>query len=292
MNDNNLNIPIYLDQKIVFDMIAIIEDGFSQFVSVETSNESNAETNGEVKSGLGLSNKLSFLNVKLDGNMSAKGGQNEKVQQTSQKTHTPTSLFQKFWNYLDENKLIKNINKMDNFKVGDFVEFKGTLSSNPVISTVDSFKQMVELISAITPVSNGGKKDKKNNTEIIKQLNALSQGLQSGGKIDLICTLEEDNEIKKVVIPVDLEYFGKNGIAEVAEGQYKIIGKVVKFVDKDDSINLLRNTSFSKMKSELLRQLFDAFNSPEMDSAGIESTEMTTQISGPSIMILPIAIYI
>ena len=292
MDVNTLKIPIYLDQKIVFDMIAIIEDGFSQFVSIETSNENNNESNGEVKTELGLSKKLSFLNVKLDGNMSVKDGQTEKVQQTTQKTHTPTSLFQKLWKYLDENKLIKNINKIDDFKVGDFVEFKGTLSRNPVISTVDSFKQMVELVNAVTPMSNGSKKSKNNNNEILKQLNALSQGLQVGGKLDLICTLEEDNEIKKVVIPVDLEFFGKNGVAEAADGQYRIIGKVVKFVDGNDSINLLRNTSFSKMKSVLLEQLFNAFNSPEMESAGIERTEIITCIKGPSIMIIPIAIYI
>lgn len=291
MINNKLNIPIYLNQKIIFDMMAIIEDGFSQFVSIETSNEGSTVTNGEVEAGLGLSNKLSFLNVKLDGGISSTDEQNGKVQQTTQKTHTPTSLFQKFWNYLDENKLIKSIESKKDFEVGDFVEFRGTLTKNPIISMVDSFKQIMEMMSVISPSQNGNKKN-KNDSEILKQLNALSQGLQTGGKFDLICNVEGNSEIERVVVPVDLEYFGPNGVIEAIEGQYKIIGKVVKYVDNENSINLLRNTSFSRLKSTLLDQLFNAFNSADMDDAGFESTEILTQVSGPSIMILPIAIFI
>ena len=40
---NKLTIPIYLNTKIVFDMLATIEDGFAKVKNVQTSKNKNRE---------------------------------------------------------------------------------------------------------------------------------------------------------------------------------------------------------------------------------------------------------
>lgn len=39
----DLSIPIYLDQKIVFDLLAVFEDGFSQIYSYKKSDADSSE---------------------------------------------------------------------------------------------------------------------------------------------------------------------------------------------------------------------------------------------------------
>ena len=43
IDKNKLTIPIYLNTKIVFDMLATIEDGFSEVKNIQTSKSKNRE---------------------------------------------------------------------------------------------------------------------------------------------------------------------------------------------------------------------------------------------------------
>jgi len=67
VNDRTLNIPIYLNQRVVFDMLASIEDGFSQFSTISTSSEKSSLSSGEASAEIGTSNVFAFLGVKLRG---------------------------------------------------------------------------------------------------------------------------------------------------------------------------------------------------------------------------------
>lgn len=290
MKKSRLNIPIYLNEKIVFDMMAIIEDGFSQFVTVQSSKEDSTENKDELKAGVGI-NKLAFLNVNLKAGLSSLEGQQNKTHETMQKTHTPTSIFQKFYDYLYDNELVTNIEHVKNFNVGDFVEVEGMFRKNPIISVIESIKQLANL-QIMMKSSEKGKNKKKDDAQLLSQFNALLNGLKNDGRIDLICNVKGSNDIKHVVIPVDINNFISKDTNEVIEGEYKVLGKIIRYVDENNSINLLRNTSFSKLNNRFLDMIFKSFNSVEMADAGFESEEIITDINGPSIMIIPIAIFI
>ena len=50
IDKNKLTIPIYLNTKIVFDMLATIEDGFSEVKNIQTSR--NEDNYGKFKSNI------------------------------------------------------------------------------------------------------------------------------------------------------------------------------------------------------------------------------------------------
>lgn len=56
---DNLCIPIYLNDKIVFDLLAIIEDGFSKVSEITTSSVKEKNINGQVDSGVSSTGILS-----------------------------------------------------------------------------------------------------------------------------------------------------------------------------------------------------------------------------------------
>ena len=63
---NKLTIPIYLNTKIVFDMLATIEDGFAEVKNVQTSKSKNREN--DIETNIGSNNLFAFLNVGIHGN--------------------------------------------------------------------------------------------------------------------------------------------------------------------------------------------------------------------------------
>lgn len=67
IDKNKLTIPIYLNTKIVFDMLATIEDGFSEVKNIQTSKSKNREEDAEAN--IGMSNLFALFSVGLKGNL-------------------------------------------------------------------------------------------------------------------------------------------------------------------------------------------------------------------------------
>jgi len=300
MNDRKLNIPIYLNQKIVFDMLASIEDGFSQLSTIQTSSEKNSLSSGEATAEIGSSNVFALLGVKLKGSLKGENTCKDSEILSQEKVHTPSSLFQKLRDYLSKEKLIKkidNIGSLSGLYAGDFIEIEGELSKNPIVSLMDSFMQMMEIASAFSD-SQPSQGKKANNSQqsdkkIINQMKAVSDGLQSGNIVDLICKIKSDESDITAVLPVYNDYFFNRNMNEITDGQYRVIGKITKVtIDSQDSINLLRNTSFSLMQQSMLDTMFAGFKNQDMQDAGMIIPDTSTVVSGPAVMILPIAIFI
>lgn len=80
-------------------------------------------------------------------------------------------------------------------------------------------------------------------------------------------------------------------MSDLVDGQFKIIGKVIRSVsDSSDSINLLRKTALSKMPSALMLEALGHLSALGSEQ-GFGIPELTLEIKGPAIQILPIAIY-
>ncbi|WP_420314948.1 DUF6414 family protein [Dorea longicatena] len=95
----------------------------------------------------------------------------------------------------------------------------------------------------------------------------------------------------KVVLPTDENYFLNNNMSEITDGNYKILGKVVQIYKDSGEISLLRNTVFSKLQLDKMKEFQDIFNDPALADF-IGNGGITTTIEAPVIMIIPIAIYV
>ena len=284
IDKNKLTIPLYLNTKIVFDMLATIEDGFSAVKNIQTSRNKNKEEDTEAS--IGTSNLFALFSVGIKGNMKSGCSNDQTI--IEEKTHTPVSLFQKLKSDLEVAKLVNR--DIDKFAIGDFVEIQGTLKANPLIDMLSALKELMALANLFSdkPPKNQSKKDKlMSDARFNAQIEGLINGLQADGKKDIIC---ESTGIK-VILPTDENYFLNSNMSEVTDGNYKILGKVIQICKENGEISLLRNTVFSKLQIEKMNEFEELFNDPALKQF-IGEDGLSTKVKAPVAMIIPIAIYI
>lgn len=290
MGNDNLYLPIYLNQRIVFDLLAILEDGFSQMKKVNTSEQINKSTSVEANGEIGFSNVFALIETKLNPSFKRNTDKGNTRDESEDRIHTPNSLFAKLYERLDTNNKIKSISSEDdisNINEGDFIEIEGRLLKNPLIALLDSFKAIMEM--AVVFDNTNAKKKKNEDKNIINQMKFLSNHLKNGDMFDLICKVNQSD--LSVVLPVYIKYFYNENMNEIIDGNYKVLGKVTNIVrsEEDEGINLLRNTTLSLIKESLLDQVITSLtDSPDFNMNSIDSK---TVIEYPALQVIPIAIY-
>lgn len=197
--------------------------------------------------------------------------------------------------YLHHEKLIKTSDFLNSLP-GDFVEMKLSLKKNPLIDTLDGFSSLMKMAILFqennnTPVNKNQQKPiKNNNQKILEQLDSLSNQLKVEGSLDLIGTLTE-NENLKVVLTLDRAFIGDPSLSDIADGHFSVLGKITRVIkdEEDESVNLLRKTSLSKLNKNLLDQMFSGF--AQLEEHGIKNQNLETEIQPPVIQLIPIAIF-
>jgi hypothetical protein len=287
-NDRVLPVTTYLNQNVVFDLLAVIEDGFSQVTNLNVSNTDGKTTNSSLNGEAGFG--LYGIKTKIKAAMGMEKNSSEEKSSSEEKIHTPTSLFAKLLSYLEENQLIHEIEEqvdLDNLMPGSFVRFNSKLEKNPLVSLLESMEQIMVLAMTFQPTQKSNKKD--GNQEILKQVKSMRNSLVENDNMDLICTINE-METLKAVLPVYLNYFIHKNTNEIIDGNYTVFGKVVKVVSTDqDEINLFRNTAFKLFQQKILDNLFQSMNTES--NGQLEFPNIASKITTPAILVIPIAIY-
>lgn len=297
---DQLIIPVYLNEKTVFDMLAIMEDGFST-VS-EITNGSSFAANGEAKlAGGGSTNPLleQLFKIQLDSNLAGNVNTSKSSAAKFEKVHTNVSLFSKLRTTLLKNGFLVDTskNKFDfsKVKVGDFIEVEGELQKNPLFDVLEKCSSICRVGEIFLPEINtcGKKLQTKNSEQKIaktfnKQIKNFADEINKSGTIDYIL----DSDRGKLVLSLQEQYLiGNENVSEIIGGRFKVLGKVIKVCSsKQESIDLLRKTSLNAMNDTLLKTFSEAFKSEEL--AQFNMPKVVFEIKGPSAIVIPIAIYI
>ncbi|MCY8565639.1 DUF6414 family protein [Bacillus sonorensis] len=289
MNNNLLPITSYLNQKIVFDLLAVIEDGFAQVTNISSASGKDEKTNFEGNAEIGIKNVFGLLGFKGNGGYSKAKSEENTDSFSEERVHTPTSLFSRLYSYLEEEGYIKEISNREDLNVlspGNFVEFRSTLQQNPLVSLLESMEQILVTYIRLEGTTKKGKKNEE--SDILKQIKNMKSSLIQNETIDLICSIDKD---LKAVAPIYMDFFYNRNMNEVIDGEYTVLGKVVKVVNDESSsgINLFRNTGFKLMKQDFLTDMFDKFELEANDQLDIP--EITTIVKNPALLVIPIAIY-
>lgn len=78
--------------------------------------------------------------------------------------------------------------------------------------------------------------------------------------IDLICETTKGCSFS-TVMPVYMDYFFNGNMNEIVNGEFKVFGKVTNLcTDSNDSIDLLRNTSFTLLKKGMIDEIVQSMN--------------------------------
>lgn len=291
-------VPIYLNQQIVFDLLAILEDGFSTLSSIKTSTAEIEKEKSGIGASFGLSNVFALLNVSLKGDRSKEAGSDDRSESSYEKVHTPTSLFARLRQGInsDDKKLLKLIRTNDDIeelKCGDFIEFRAILRKNPLVDLIETIKQISE-IAILFEDEKAGSKSKtssgKSNQLLLSKFDKLLSSLTVSNSIEIIAEML-DSPGEKAVLSAKVNYFTDQNPAEIIDGEFQVMGKVIRIVkpDSEDSINLLRKTSFGRLDAKVFEKLKKvAMNSSD---SGIIMPEVVTEIDGPALQVIPIAIF-
>jgi hypothetical protein len=286
---NKYPIPLYLNQGYVFDLLAMMENGFSHLRSIKEAGSSQRENETKVGGEVGTTNMFSLLSLRMGVTRDNKH-QSEISQETSEeRVHTPNSLFAKARERLHEEHLVV---KMDGCKTGDFVEFKTVLHKNPLVDTLEKLRTAMRMAALAetqqvnAKASNQAKNENKKNTQILETfLKELDEGA-----FDLLGK-SFDNTSPQVVLTMDKSFVSDTSLSDLIDGEYQILGKVTKVIsDEASCINLLRKTSFGMFHSEVFDELRNQFHNP--DSGTLNLPNLITEVRGPAVQVIPIAIFI
>lgn len=293
MDVNQLMIPVYINEKIVLDMLAIIEDGFSTVSQVSYSDHkenSNAQKiEAEVSTSASILSKL--LKIDLKGELSHSGNCGETENTTKEKVHTNVSLLSKFRAFLTDANILKSGFDISNMKIGDFIEVEGELQKNPLINCMDIFVDVLRMadIFAEKPQLNAktqAKAQKQQQDETMKKIKSFASELKHSGTVDFILS----DSAGTVVLSAQEQYLSNDNISEILGGHFKVLGKVIAIcADKTESIDLLRKTTLSILPHDLLADMFSCLQNEDMKQYNLP--ELKTEISGPVVIVIPVAIY-
>ena len=144
MKADQLMVPVYINEKIVLDMLAIIEDGFSTVSQVSYTEHKENNNVQKLESGVSTSaNILSkLLKIDLKGEVSHSGNSGENTSVAKEKVHTNVSLLSRFRTFLVNEKILKSGFDTANIKIGDFIE--NGIDSQPTIRPLLDLSDVTE----------------------------------------------------------------------------------------------------------------------------------------------------
>ena len=289
---DRLIIPVYINEKIVLDMLAILEDGFSMVSQVNYTEQRENSSAQKVEAGISTSSILSkLLKINMGAELSHTGNNGEKEITAKEKVQTNVSLLSKFRGFLSDNKMLKTEFNVSKMQVGDFIEFEGELQKNPLINYMDIFVDIFRMANIFAEKPQLGNKtqartQQQQENETVKQIKSFAEELKHSGTIDFILT----DSVGTVVLSAQEQYLANDNVSEIIGGRFKVLGKVIAIChDETEEIDLLRKTTLSILPEELLNQLFSGFNTSE--TAQFNLPTLVTKIVGPALIVIQVAIY-
>jgi hypothetical protein len=298
---SDLPVPIYLNQRIVFDLLATLEDGFAQLTTVRTSTAATDVQGIEAGASLGTANVFALLGVTLGGAVRKTSDRLHATEMSAQKVHTPTSLFAKLRAILKERDLLRDLTDergRDDLGSGEFVEFRAVLRKNPLVDTMEGFKELMNLFLPFVDSSTGSPQSQKKpagkaldpNRLVLSQMDVIVKALTGSGSIDLVAEVAGNDKLRAVVT-TDPSYFNDASMSEIIDGEFRVLGKVTRVISEgsEETINLLRKTSFGRFQRQIIDQLTKHFSGAT--DVGLNFPQMDTEIAGPAIQVIPIAIF-
>ena len=289
----DLPVVQYLNQRVTFDLLATLENGFSHFATIETQSSDSLAT----KSSLGAGIKNVLLGISFGGGISGleEDSQSEVIRE--ELVHTPASLFGRLRSDLYSKCLVRDVLNADSLlKIhnGDFVEFEATLHRIQITEILKAFEILAPFGEIFDegsqkPSTKGGVKGRRNSNKqrnpMLEQVKAVQVAISGVGSQDIVAKLGG----MSLLLTVENEYFIDPTMNGVLDGTFRVFGKVTRVIaDDSESINLLRMSPLGKFP-QAVESLVIAMN--DMSEVEFEGGVSDLEIVGPTLQVIPIGIF-
>jgi hypothetical protein len=295
-------IPVYLNQRFVFDLLAMLQDGLSLVAQVTNRDATKDDIQREASAAFGVSNVLATL-LKIDLSVNRQRS-NETVGEQSrseERVYTPSSLLFKLREMLIERDQLMVLPTEQEFGPGAIIEFATTLRRNPIVEVMDRMLaayDMSQLFNAANqpealPVKHKNRQMAKPQAQssaetTMNQMKGFREMLFAGSTVDIVTVAGAAG--RTFVLTAEQEFLSDPSMANLVEGQFTVMGKVIRDVPQGDSVNLLRKTAMGVLPEELLQQSFSFFDALSTVH-GFDLPKAEWRVAGPATQVLPIAIY-
>lgn len=289
-----LIIPVYLNQRIVFDLLAMLEGGISHVTRVATAEQRTEVDERRYGAEFGLGKALaSLLSINVSGDRKRATDTEDEMRKDEERIHTPASLFYRLRNQLSEEGQLKVLGDDYSPNIHEWVEFAAAMTRNPLVQTMDSFISLMEMAVLFTDESSGGKSQqkqaKRENERLLKQMNGFLEKLKSGDTVDMVA--EGLTGEHKAVVTLETEYLNDPTMADLVDGKFIVVGKVIRTVRKGEgAISLIRKSALTMMPGNMLKELMGSL-SRLSTTEDFNMPEFTLELPGPCFQVIPIAIF-
>lgn len=292
----DLIIPVYLNQRLVFDLVAMLQGGIATVTRVSEAQRDTDKTAKEATGGFGLSHAFaSLLKVNLSGKVASETLASLDRTTAADRVHTPASLFFTLRNLLLERSVLHADSTEGHADPGQFLEFTASLRRNPLLEALDSVVEILDMIAVFAepakPKHGAGRHEQTQPDlkHLRSQLESLSSSLKAGGTQDLVADLLPSR--RRALLTVEEQYLNDSSMSDLVDGTFRVVGKVTRSVPtSESSISLLRKTAMSRVPANMLKTLTAAFSTLQQEH-GFVMPEMEVEIKGPVIQVLPLAIF-
>ena len=298
---SDLPIALYLNQRVTFDLLASLEDGFAHVTTVQESSSDAKKSTLEGGAALGIGNPFTFLGLTLGAKGRRGTASGSSGTTTEELVHTPTSLFARLRAELFERKLVKTIKREDTdfgaIAAGQFVEFQAVLRRSPLIVVLDTYLTIAPMMDLFSDQDNApaptkgrrqrAKGKQPNETaQAMKQVTFIRDAVTADGSEDFFAECGKS----RFVLTAEAAYFVDPTMNDVIDGTFRVFGKVTRSVpaEEQDGISLLRRSALGNFAS-MVENLEAAFAS--LPDAGFTGQSVQTEIPGPTLQVIPIAIF-
>ncbi|MBC7078813.1 MAG: hypothetical protein H5T92_11005, partial [Synergistales bacterium] len=235
--------------------------------------------------------------------LSSKKQRETGEEKEAERYHTYGSLLYRLRSFLNDEEVIKrpyeNSEVWETIEPSDFVEVHGVFRPNPLADSLERIDRLIGLFEIMSdfspqPYSQSSRSQKKGYQDDKKQmgqfrqfLKGLLEDIEKKNTRTFVIDAPEPSQFTTVVL-LFTDYLRDQTMAEISYKEYRLLGKVVRKIDSEKTIDLLRGTGLGGVGRETLKQLWNAFN--QMEQMNIP--QLKSEISGPALEVVPIAIFI
>jgi len=290
VKSDDLIIPVYLNQRVVFDLVAMLQGGIASVTQVSQTQQESGTAGVGVRSEFGLSNALSsLLRIDFSGKASSTTTRMSGETWSEQRIHTPASLFIALRALLREKRYIVYDSDGAKLSPGSIVEFSASLRRNPLLETIGTFVEFLDVVNAFADNPSKGKGSRLSEEQKMKrQMELFISALATSDTTDL--TTAPLKSAYRSVITLEKQYLNDPSMSDLVDGTFRVVGKVTRVIDKGKgAISLNRKSAMGRLPNSMLVQLKGLLDGPELKDFSLPKMEW--EIPGPVIQVLPIAIF-
>lgn len=187
MKSDSLFLPVYINRDRLLDINSILFDGYSDFseMTLESDNDIKKNNKANVNAGAGI--KIFNLSSDLEDVQIDSQSKREKI--TLKRVQTTSSLLASTLKILKS----KNLIKVDNYKVGDFVEITGSFKNNSLCDLLNQFMEMMSFAELASKFSNDSNKAAMSKAK--EQIKQVKQMLKTKDDLERELVYETNDRI-------------------------------------------------------------------------------------------------